>query len=689
MKVIESMSITTPSDQLVHPEDDLSRWIADILRTPAAKPIIQHFAVFEAILGTSGKHYVEPPIDQAATWRRMFCWMYNRTDLPFGISSPITSSLPKCIAICNLSGSNAFYFCDNFNLARILCLSPQEQAPRIISGVDAVFQKARDIDSSVIVLFCLPFQSGVERCYWEVRTVRKTKCGVVKDGEMFFSVNDSQARPVPCTLDCEHWHSSMLSEMCRNFMTVVSPVCLDQQVDAQLADMSHDQALSMVNILKVERVKLLDGHKRSIAALKAQSLQEVSRLTEAANVSEKTAEIRVLEVIEASKSADGEIKQNIDKLNEHNALLIEQVNAQKILIEDVNSRMFGLTLENEQDLKDASCRQKTLESQVSLLQSSNAKQVAEQAKKHKEMVRSHEAEIRALEKSLDESRKKRDSTISAAALVTKSADYARREKAEADALLKAALEELTAAKCGIEELKQFNESAKGEIERLEIERLEVAKEKQDSPFAVDNISSAQVEDKIMANSVDTTEEINESTMVLSTELVKLKEMEVELGKKNHLLNETEKRNKFLESRMRDIEGQLIKANQQVALFTSGGKASLQKRGKVDTQLPDDKHTGHTAHATANVNQHTLYMQNSQQQHGFPTHGNFIMDPMLESMISQLYGALQTITVVARSSSSNKRAADVTQSKLDTLLATHGTGSYYDAHNQHMQFFPRR
>eukprot|EP00966_Prymnesium_polylepis_P148096 3421271-Prymnesium_polylepis.1 len=74
-------------------DQDEVEWIQELTRFPAAKPLVQHFSAFESIVKSGGQKGVEPPIDQASTWRRMFCWELQRSDTPFGIASS-TGKLP-------------------------------------------------------------------------------------------------------------------------------------------------------------------------------------------------------------------------------------------------------------------------------------------------------------------------------------------------------------------------------------------------------------------------------------------------------------------------------------------------------------------------------------------------------------------------------------------------------------------
>ena len=105
---------------------DLERerqWIASISRKAPAQPLLRHFAALDAIVRGNLKT-PEPPAQQASVWRRLFVHAYSKSDAPFGMKSE-SGNLPKCVAICNLSGQYVIYHTDSFSLARIVCLTPQ------------------------------------------------------------------------------------------------------------------------------------------------------------------------------------------------------------------------------------------------------------------------------------------------------------------------------------------------------------------------------------------------------------------------------------------------------------------------------------------------------------------------------------------------------------------------------------
>lgn len=740
------------------------QWVERLSRMPAAKPILQHFAAFEAILNSGGHKGVEPPIDQVATWRRMFCWTYQRTDTPFGIVSPLTSSIPKCIAICNLSGNHAFYYSDNFNIGRILCVTPQENAPRIIAGVKAVFEKAAEIDASVIVLFCLPFQAGMERCYWEARTIRKTNKGAVKDGEMFFSINDREARAVSCTLASEHWPDAMFKELCKTFLSMVSPACLDATEDTgpNTPTMSIEQAGAMIDMLKGERKKLMEENRRLTEDIQTKVRDSSKQLSEIAKDAESKADARVAKVADASKVAEGIAKKKMAAMEEHNALLMGQLASQKKAADVANSLVAGMTLEHEQEINQATARQKALEAQVSALQSSHAKQVAEQLKARKNMERSHRVVVAELKKSVAESRKEVSCTSKAAELVTKSAEEARRDQTAAEIKAKEVADELLNTQTELEKTKRSNaiesetsdmlrkqvNAATGEIDKLKTEldasnskmqemtdeaerngkacavaeaslnehkhqvctlnaQLEKLRARLQAAESVieqggDKAKGAEPDTEVAMQDAEKTEASKEVKLdrkkadvaVVDDKNDKLLQTKTRLTNKEESVNAIEKRATAMESRMAALEAELKEAKKEKEMgggeehvvktqAAQNGAVVVSGRGQVSPSKRHGKGDRAMQHEECRAQTNTVYMQSAAmqpppQQRGFPPQGNFLVDPMLEAMISQLHSALQTITAAARSASSSTRAAEASQAKLEALMHQSGMLNYYEA-----------
>lgn len=662
-------------------------WIHELTKFPAAKPLVQHFSAFESILKVGGQKGIEPPIDQASTWRRMFCWELQRSDTPFGISSP-TGKLPKCIAICNLSGHHSFYYSDSYNLGKVLCMSAQRLQSHITSGAMAVFDKAEELGASVLVCFCLPFQVGLERCYWEARTIRKTAKGVVKDGEMSFAISDREARVVSCTLASEHWPSEMFVELIKKLLSVVSPVCLDFTENSSTG-MSQEKLEVALQILKNDRKKMMDQHKRELEEVKETSDAELLEQKSLVVLAEENANKRISQVISARNANESTLNKDIAKLKSDNSELLAKNALLNERIGELQPRLAGMKLEHETELSKASARQKTLQAQVSQLQSSHAKQVAEHSRQQQALKKSHQSAMDDKDAEINDLKRQVAAANSAASAVSAGAKQAheisRRLEDTVKSLklsYKVCLILLTSSsrrhKESITSLKTSSSEKHDNLTAL-IESLQkqLAVKDEESEKAK---GSPKVEDKTTETECTPHEEQKPDDKL---EMEHKKEMEA----KDREIAEIKKHAELLENKVKEAEADVRKLKTTTAAVQPHG-SNGKKKGQ---RSPDDSQStalpANGPHQHLNISQNTaVFMGQPQQtlphQQAFPQ-GNFVMDPALEGMVSQLHSALNCITAMARSSSSHKRAADVANGKLEALTAQ---GYYEPAYMPQQQFY---
>jgi hypothetical protein len=588
------------------------KWIDGLTKMPSAKLLVSHFSAFESIIRSGGMKGVEPPMDQVSTWRRLFCWQLKQTNTPFGIGCG--GNMPKCIAMCNLSGQHAFYYCNSFSLARMVTLVPQESQARVLVSVSKVISKAIELNASVWVGFCLPFQVGLERAFWEIRTIRKTRDGRVKDGEMAFSCNDKDARSMASTDATEHWSEEMLSEVCKKLMSIVSPVCLDPPKQCEELKMTPQQMLAAINFLKEDRKKLQEQQKQTNDAMREMYSLSLEQLKHKVKEAEDHADVRCAAVLESATIAkDMERKKNKD-LEEHTASLSKQLYTQQTLLDEVKSHMAGMALKHEEDCKCNTALQKTLEAQVASMGSRHAKHIAESSKLNREASKKHEAQLSSCKNQLAEANKK----VTALSSASSAMSVCSKQAYEKVALL----QKRNSVLRGLLSLGglRFSHMASRVVTLEEME--------QDTNGMTPNAAAKEVE---------------AAEMQLSDAKGALREQE-------EIVSELNKRKRLLDARISELEEE----NKRI----------------MCTAPPQPYYTSH-AHRQrdSNVftpNQNTaVFMHRPSHQQAFPQ-VPYQMDPTLEGMISQLHSALSCITSLARSSKTNAHAAEMTQGKLDAL-----------------------
>lgn len=620
------------------------QWVKDISKRSCAKPLVQHLGCINAIRISGGQTSIDSPMDQVNNMKKVFVHNYEMSDTPFGLRVK-TGKLPKCICLCNLSGKHAFFYSESVSLARTLTHSSELAN----SAVDDVIARAGELDASVLVVFSLPFQAGLNRAYFEVRTIRKTKKGAVKDGELFFSSHNTAARTVPCTLALENWTDEMLTQMTEHFKGVCSPVSLDVSEDAEESRvLSREEAIAMIDVLKCGRKNLIEGHERALGNVKENARRDVEKLRGELEASNSSAESRIDLVVQQCKLVEETWKKKHAAVEEQNRERRKELAA-------LRPRLQGMELEHSQELEKAAARQKTLEGQVSSLQSNHAKQVSDQARARKDSDKKHANQAKEITAKYEASEKRAHAMKVAAEAVTKSANEARRMYAESQATLAATIAEHEIASANMCTLKDELDALKVQHESLNAQHASLTKQK---TAADDEIVSSAAENALHATRVQVLQS------ALSEEEKTHKATRKELQRTVHLLEETKKRTTTLQSRISELEDDAKKVKKQLHATLNPSS-----NGRRKAHEARDVPLGIVPAAPIAYPQHPY--PNHAQQHGFPN--GFEVDPHLEGMISQLHGALQSITATARLARSSTRNAEIFKAKLDALASV----GYYE------------
>lgn len=666
-------------------------WIENVKRLPRARMLVDHLAAFDATIACGGVKGIEAPSEQTSTWRRLFCHDYFKHNAPLGVPVKASGKLPKCIGILNLSGKHCIYYTDSYTLCKVVCLSCQQVQPEIVTGINAVIEKAEELESGILFCFCLPFQSGLERAHWDVRTIRKTAKGAVKDGELCFSSGDGEPRTVPCTKTLENWPETVMTELVRRLANTAMPVCLDREEDEEHdVRMTPEAMESMIEILKSNRRKVIDDHARELQAIEQKHHVDLTNALGRAEEAEQDASIRIAKVAHASKTAEEVMQKKMEHVETHNATLREQLLTQQNALLEAKATLAGYKLEKEQEVKEYAARQKTLEAQVSKLKSDQARQTTEQARTLKERERQHDEKTTALNSKITELNATIKSTTAASRAVQASS--------------KQAHSEVTALKTELGELQRMGAAAdlplrKGRVMRALLAvasvRITAEREERKSTRALLAAQDATLKDKdeqfkaLESESKATIESLRASlvesdapppapTDDSATLDQKLKESRREIGRKEHLLREMEKRTRSLEKQLYESDAEVKKLKEQdmdakrLAMSTPSPTPPSHREDRCGNTnnhqaRPEDGHRSF-AQNTVNVNQNTaVFMSHPPQPHqqAFPN-SKFVVDPQLENTISQLHTALNCITAMARSSSANSKQAELTQAKLDAL-----------------------
>jgi chromosome segregation ATPase len=609
-------------------------------------------------------------------------WHYEKCDTPLGLPL-IAGKLPKCIAICNLSGTMGFFHSESVNLARIVCLAPDEVQPRVRLGIQHVLDKAAELDASVLVCFCSPFQTGVDRAHWELRTVRKLRNGGVKDGECCFAISDQESKTVPCTRAEEPWPEQMFVRLLKRFDSVCRAVSIDPVSGDDVNNLSRDALESMLQVLKTGRQRMIEDTRKEKQEMTEKWAHEKTELEQRCAEAESNADARVAKVIEAGKRAEQAVTESHDALKEHNNTMMLQLATSRKEATEVKAALSALKLERENEIKLQKQREELREKETSSTITKHMRQASSIAQEKKAIEKKRADETRELSQKLAAAQKQVESLKKAAALVSASADEARREVSDLKEHVKqqeldleeskqraSSLEEvnseLTEAVAELKTRLQFFSSAtersadtitqsKAELsetagvvndlrQRIEDKDAEIAKAQEEHDMKTKELCDshhAEI-DKIKAEARPTKDE-------LAAVDRKRKEVKRELEQKDHLIQEQDKRCRSLDCRLRESDEKLRNAHSKLRQFEDARKHAAQRPEPPKGPPPI----------------HPQMQQQMQQQMQFTP----ASDPMFECSVTQLYATMNTIVHMARSAANNSRAADCANAKLEALLHT--------------------
>jgi len=237
------------------------------------KRLAEHLSCVDYTL--RNRTLLESSLQQAMAFRSVFCYGLSRSQRAFGLST----SLPSVIAITNLSGSRAMYTSNKFSLVRLLCLVGPELGWRVGQGVDAMIKHATRLKVSLLLTFSMPWQSGVNSGFWELRTLERKVDATdgtirVKDGAFAFASNFDSVRVVSASLDTQV-DFGVLERQLRAFNDHFAIVDLDTEMALDDAEWANDNVTgenrSPVLMAKDDRLRtILSGVMRDRKNLQAE-----------------------------------------------------------------------------------------------------------------------------------------------------------------------------------------------------------------------------------------------------------------------------------------------------------------------------------------------------------------------------------------------------------------------------------
>lgn len=587
-----------------------NEWINGISRKPAAQPLLRFLAACNVLASNGRMHMTEPPVQQAAVWRRILCHAYKTSDTPLGMRSP-SGKMPRVVAVVNLAGHQAMYHCESFSLARVLASTCQEASQRVSNCIEEVIEQAEKSNASILLTFILPFAETMDRVYWELRTIRKTQKGVVKDGEKACSISDTCARTTSCTSAIETWPDAMLTDLGKKLLNVCGPSSLDLSEHTEVTT-PPEKLHAALEMLKTERKRTQEEHAAEKKQLAAGYEKTISAVEARVAQIQADADSRVSEVLRHAEAArDVQSKKNCT-LEEHNATLMNQLTSTKLLAAENSSRLHATALEHEQDVGKFKAREKALQAQLTALQVQQKRLHDKDQEERNAMRCEHKEQLEMLNKQLraacNESLTAR-TTLEAEKTATKEAH---KRTAAAEHNLKA---------FSTQHDRERNRS------RVFLALLHLC--------SVRNQSKPPVDDQ--------------ASQLNACNAAKMPTVVACVAEKKHASEDT------------------TASLQNTVSAQASAIRKLQKQlsGMHDSRHPQQPHDQRKS--TKAIQNTSVFMpqQTYNPQSAFPQGNfNFPMDPALEAMISHMHSALATITATARASNGHRKALDAANAKLE-------------------------
>lgn len=255
------------------------KWLSGLATTTAGQKLLDHLAHMEAApyITTSSA------MEQAIAFRRVLLHALQKKANPFGLPK----KLPKFLCVVNFSGERLFMYSQNPCLIAFLAMNADGKHPAA-KGVQQILDYAVSNENcSVLLCYALPFQSGFESAYWDVRVLERTSNGKLDDSRLVCSSWDKIASKSTATLSAESQREDVLAAQSEAFAENLMACDLDIRVEkvdgidpGLVFDEHNAKLLKMVSVLQNERTKLIADHKHEIKEINAQNRIESAKTCE-------------------------------------------------------------------------------------------------------------------------------------------------------------------------------------------------------------------------------------------------------------------------------------------------------------------------------------------------------------------------------------------------------------------------
>lgn len=190
---------TTTVDPMDEDENDESatQWLENLNFITAGRQLVEHMShVRSAIIHLESAH--QCPIDDCCSMLRGFVSAWAASPTAAGLTDPP----PKYIALVNLSGQRLVLTTNRTYLFKMLAHGVPDGNPRSPTNGRAMLCirtmfEARQKHQSLVMVYSMPFQMGMHRVHWDVRTAERRPDGVVLDAQLWTSLLEVKRGQAP------------------------------------------------------------------------------------------------------------------------------------------------------------------------------------------------------------------------------------------------------------------------------------------------------------------------------------------------------------------------------------------------------------------------------------------------------------------------------------------------------------
>lgn len=194
--------------------------------TRAGQIVQTHIDSMEDLLRM--QHRLPCPQQRASEMARVLLSTLNTNRTWLGLPN----KLPRAIAFLHLSGETVLLHSDALALIYVIvCAGVHAQDLRVLIGVKSMLDFAEQHDTSLLLTLALPWQSGTNTIFWELRSLRRSAEGVLVDGEQIFTARADECQRGSSIAQAPMANTKMMREWAKAYEESVCAVCVDTSPD--------------------------------------------------------------------------------------------------------------------------------------------------------------------------------------------------------------------------------------------------------------------------------------------------------------------------------------------------------------------------------------------------------------------------------------------------------------------------